>query len=131
MSITALRARLSGRWAWPLLLGLSALVLRLYQLGRNPLWLDELFEVATLIQTGKIKGFPIVLLGVDYWTPLLGFLRVPVLKDAAISQRDLDQLLVTDSPAEAVEFIKACVMGRFGLKYVRRQPKKMLFERSV
>jgi len=93
--------------------------------------LDELFEVATLIQTGKIKGFPIVLLGVDYWTPLLDFLRVPVLKDAAISQRDLDQLLVTDSPAEAVEFIKACVMGRFGLKYVKRQPKKLLFERSV
>ena len=93
--------------------------------------LDELFEVATLIQTGKIKGFPVVLLGVDYWTPLLDFLRVPVLKDAAIGQRDLDQLLMTDSPAEAVEFIKACVMGRFGLRYVKRQPKKLLFERSV
>ena len=93
--------------------------------------LDELFEVATLIQTGKIKGFPIVLLGVEYWTPLLDFLRTPVLKNAAIDQRDLDQLLVTDSPAEAVEFIKNSVMGRFGLKYVRRRPQKILFEESV
>ncbi len=93
--------------------------------------LDELFEVATLIQTGKIRGFPIVLLGVDYWTPLLDFLRAPVLKEAAISQPDLDQLLVTDSPTEAVEFIKACVMGRYGLRYVKRQPKKLLLEKSV
>jgi hypothetical protein len=93
--------------------------------------LDELFEVATLIQTGKIKGFPIVLLGVEYWTPLLSFLRTPVLANAAISQQDLDQLLVTDSPAEAVEFIKTSVLGRFGLKYVNRKPRKLFFERSV
>jgi uncharacterized protein (TIGR00730 family) len=93
--------------------------------------LDELFEVATLIQTGKIKGFPVVLLGEEYWRPLLDFLRVPVLKNAAIDQRDLEQLLVTDSPAEAVDFIKACVMGRFGLKYVKRSPRKLLLEKSV
>jgi predicted Rossmann-fold nucleotide-binding protein len=37
--------------------------------------LDELFEVATLIQTGKIRNFPVVLPGVDYWSPLLDFLR--------------------------------------------------------
>ena len=93
--------------------------------------LDELFEVATLIQTGKIKGFPIVLLGVDYWTPLLDFLRTPVMQNAAIDQRDLDQFLVTDSPSRAVEFIKSCVMARFGLKYVHRQPQKILFEESL
>ena len=94
--------------------------------------LDELFEVATLIQTGKIKGFPVVLLGEEYWKPLLDFLREPVLENAAIDQRDLEQLLVTDSPAEAVYFIKTCVMARFGLKYVRRrQPRKWLWEKSV
>jgi uncharacterized protein (TIGR00730 family) len=94
--------------------------------------LDELFEVATLIQTGKIKNFPVVLLGVHYWTPLLNFLRVPVLKDAAIGQKDFDQLLVTDSPAEAVAFIQKCVLsGPFGLKYVYRQPQKLLLEESV
>lgn len=93
--------------------------------------LDELFEVTTLIQTGKIKGFPVVLLGCDYWKPLLDFLRVPVLKDAAISPGDLDQLLVTDSPAEAVAFIKDSVLSRFGLKYVHRQPRRLLFEKSI
>jgi uncharacterized protein (TIGR00730 family) len=94
--------------------------------------LDELFEVATLIQTGKIKNFPIVLLGVEYWTPLLDFLRVPVLKNGAIDRKDLDQLLLTDSPAEAVAFIKKSVMsGTFGLKYVRRRPRKLLFEEGV
>lgn len=93
--------------------------------------LDELFEVATLIQTGKIKGFPVVLLGCDYWQPLLDFLRVPVLQSAAISPSDLDQLLVTDSPVEAVAFIKDRVLSRFGLKYVKRQARKLLFEKSI
>jgi uncharacterized protein (TIGR00730 family) len=94
--------------------------------------LDELFEVTTLIQTGKIKNFPVVLLGAEYWKPLLAFLKVPVLQNAAIDQKDLDQLLVTDSPKEAVEFIRKCVMsGPFGLKYVRRQPQRLLMEESV
>jgi predicted Rossmann-fold nucleotide-binding protein len=93
--------------------------------------LDELFEVATLIQTGKIKNYPVVLLGVDYWTPLLAFLRVPVLQNAAIGAKDLDLLLVTDSPAEAVEFIQKCAMEQFGLKYVRRKPRWLLFEEGV
>ncbi|HEY4360504.1 MAG TPA: TIGR00730 family Rossman fold protein [Bryobacteraceae bacterium] len=93
--------------------------------------MDELFEVATLIQTGKIKNFPVVLLGVDYWRPLMDFLRVSLLHNEAISARDLDQLLVTDSPAEAVQFIQRGVEKGFGLRYVRRRPKKLLFERGV
>ena len=56
--------------------------------------LDELFEVATLIQTGKIKNFPIVLLGTDYWLPLVSFLRKSVLSNAAIDPRDLDQIQI-------------------------------------
>ena len=93
--------------------------------------MDELFEVATLIQTGKIENFPVVLLGVDYWRPLMDFLRVSLLHNEAISARDLDQLLVTDSPAEAVQFIQRGVEKGFGLRYVRRHPKKLLFERGV
>ena len=93
--------------------------------------LDELFEVATLIQTGKIKNYPVVLLGVDYWTPLLAFLRVPVLQNAAIGAKDLDLLLMTDSPVEAVAFIQKCATEQFGLKYVRRQPRRLLFEEGV
>jgi uncharacterized protein (TIGR00730 family) len=93
--------------------------------------LDELFEVATLIQTGKIKNFPVVLLGVAYWSPLFDFLRESPLTNAAINAQDLDQLLLTDSPSDAVSFIQACVTENFGLRYVRRRPRKFLFERGV
>ena len=93
--------------------------------------MDELFEVATLIQTGKIRNFPVVLLGVAYWSPMLQFLRESLLVNAAISQNDLDQLFVTDSPAEAVSFIHKCAVERFGLRYVRRQPRRVLFERGI
>ena len=93
--------------------------------------LDELFEVATLIQTGKIKDFPVVLLGVEYWSPLLAFLRQSVLANAAINARDLEAILVTDSPAEAVSFIQKSATERFGLRYVRREPTKILLERGI
>ena len=93
--------------------------------------LDELFEVATLIQTGKIKNFPVVLLGIEYWSPLVAFLRQSVLTNAAISQRDLEEILVTDSPAEAVAHIQRCATENFGLRYVERKPAKILFERGA
>ncbi len=93
--------------------------------------LDELFEVATLIQTGKIENFPVVLLGTDYWTKLLAFLREPCLTTAAIDPQDLDQFLVTDSPKEAVAFIQKAATARFGLKYVKRRPRRFLFEQGI
>jgi hypothetical protein len=93
--------------------------------------LDELFEVATLIQTGKIKNFPVVLLGIEYWTPLLSFLRQSVLENAAIAAKDLDEILVTDSPSEAVSHIRKCAIDQFGLRYVPRRPSKILLEKGV
>jgi uncharacterized protein (TIGR00730 family) len=93
--------------------------------------LDELFEVATLIQTGKIKNFPIVLLGRDYWTPLVHFLRDPMLRMAAIHQNDLDSILVTDSPTEAVDFIKLHALEKHGLRYGKRSPRRIFFERGM
>ncbi|MGA2215916.1 MAG: TIGR00730 family Rossman fold protein, partial [Bryobacteraceae bacterium] len=93
--------------------------------------LDELFEVATLIQTGKIKNFPVVLLGVAYWSPLVDFLRESPLTNAAINPQDLDLFLMTDSPAEAVSFILKRATENFGLRYARRRPRKLLFERGV
>ena len=92
--------------------------------------LDELFEVATLIQTGKIRNFPVVLLGVEYWSSLLAFLRESPLANSAILAQDLDALFLTDSPSAAVEFILRSVSGRFGLRYVRRRPRRFLFERG-
>src|SRR4029079_7595835 len=93
--------------------------------------LDELFEVATLIQTGKIKNFPVVLLGTGYWSPLLAFLRESLLANAAIEARDLDAILVTDSPSEAVAHIQRCATEQFGLRYVLRRPARLLFERGA
>jgi len=93
--------------------------------------LDELFEVATLIQTGKIKNFPVVLLGVDYWAPLIQFIRTSLLAQAAISLQDLDQILVTDSPDEAVAHIQKIATERFGLRYVRRNPRAFLLEQGI
>ena len=93
--------------------------------------MDELFEVATLIQTGKIKNFPVVLLGIDYWSPLMLFLEQSLLANAAISATDFDDLLVTDSPAQAVAHIQRCATEQFGLRYAPRRPAKILLERGA
>lgn len=79
--------------------------------------LDELFEVATLIQTGKIQDFPLVLMGRAYWKPMLDFLRASLLSEATIDPIDRERLLLTDSPEEATEAITTIGMRRFGLTY--------------
>ena len=86
--------------------------------------IDELSEVLVLIQTGKMKSFPVVLLGRDYWTGLLAFFRETLLAQSTISGADLDRLIVTDDPAEAVRAIREVAMSEFGLSYgprVRRR----------
>jgi uncharacterized protein (TIGR00730 family) len=67
--------------------------------------LDELFEALTLVQTRKVTSFPIVLLGVDYWRGLIGWLRDTVLVDGKISAGDLDMLTLTDDVDEAVRMM--------------------------
>jgi uncharacterized protein (TIGR00730 family) len=67
--------------------------------------MDELYESLTLIQTGKIGYFPVVLLDTDYWEEMLDFLRAEMLEDGLIAAEDLELLYVTDVPAEAVELI--------------------------
>jgi uncharacterized protein (TIGR00730 family) len=66
---------------------------------------DELFEALTLIQTRKIRNFPIVLFGSDYWKGMLDWFRAIVLPDGKISEHDMDMFHVTDSPAEVVEIV--------------------------
>jgi uncharacterized protein (TIGR00730 family) len=68
--------------------------------------LDELFEALTLAQTQKVTEFPVVLMGVDYWRGLLDWLRATVLARGMISPADLDRLVVTDDPGEAVQAIR-------------------------
>jgi uncharacterized protein (TIGR00730 family) len=67
--------------------------------------LDELFESLTLIQTGKIRNFPVVLIGHAYWDGLVAWMRDVQLPSGAIAQKDLDLLRVTDDPEEAVQII--------------------------
>ncbi|MCX6397879.1 MAG: TIGR00730 family Rossman fold protein [Propionibacteriales bacterium] len=63
---------------------------------------DELFEALTLAQTHKVTSFPVVLVGVDYWSGLIDWLRGTVLVDGKISEADLDALKLTDDVDEAV-----------------------------
>ncbi len=63
---------------------------------------DELFESLTLIQTGKVMHFPVVLLGESYWTPLLDWVRRSALADGMVSPDDLALLTVTDDPQVAL-----------------------------
>jgi uncharacterized protein (TIGR00730 family) len=85
---------------------------------------DEIFEAATLIQTGKIKDFPIVLLGSDFWTPLVDYMREHLVTAGTVDAGELAILHVTDSPAEAASLIRDAAIRKFGLKYatpVRRR----------
>jgi uncharacterized protein (TIGR00730 family) len=67
--------------------------------------MDELFEALTLIQTRKIRNFPVVLFGSQYWRGLLAWMTSTMLNEGNISEEDLGLLYLTDSPADAVEFI--------------------------
>jgi len=74
--------------------------------------LDELFESLTLIQTGKVVHFPVVLFGSDYWAGLTGWLRDRVLVERKLSVEDLEIVKVVDDPEEAVAHIVAVIARR-------------------
>jgi uncharacterized protein (TIGR00730 family) len=67
--------------------------------------MDELFEALTLIQTGKIRHFPVVLMGSAYWGGLVGWLRETAAAERKIMPEDLDIFHVTDDPRAAVEIV--------------------------
>jgi uncharacterized protein (TIGR00730 family) len=69
--------------------------------------LDELFESLTLIQTGKIRHFPVLLVGSDYWSGLLDWLAAPMLAEGKISPGDMALLRLVEDPAEVLEAVSA------------------------
>jgi hypothetical protein len=73
---------------------------------------DEMFETLTLIQTHKIRPFPVILVGRRYWQGLLEWLREQALADGYISPDDLDFFRITDSPTEVVERISEFYRGQ-------------------
>jgi uncharacterized protein (TIGR00730 family) len=85
--------------------------------------LDEMFEIATLVQTGKIRNFPIILMGLDYWRPLIDFVTQTLVKSGTISPEDTKLIFLTDSPTEALNHIREVTFQEFGLRY-RYRPKK-------
>ncbi|MEK6810742.1 MAG: TIGR00730 family Rossman fold protein [Candidatus Thermoplasmatota archaeon] len=92
--------------------------------------LDEIFETATLIQTRKINNFPLVLVGADYWEPLLAFMRDRLVAERTIDPEDLTRITITDSPAEAVDEITDAATRRFKLTYgAAPRPRWYLGER--
>jgi hypothetical protein len=86
--------------------------------------LDETFEIATLLQTGKVREFPLVLIGSEYWRPLIDFVRNRLLVEGTIDPGDEQLLQVTDSPAEAIDWVTAVAMRRFGLTYGPRARRR-------
>lgn len=93
--------------------------------------MDEIFETATLIQTGKIEGFPLILMGSDYWQPVLDFAGDKMLGEGTIDRSDLSRLELTDSAEDAVQRILEASTDRFGLVWERAPgPTRLLGERA-
>jgi uncharacterized protein (TIGR00730 family) len=76
--------------------------------------LDELFETMTLIQTDKIRDFPLILFDGDYWEEMLGWLRAELLPRGTISEKDFGLVTVTDDPSEAVRIVVDAYEARNG-----------------
>lgn len=72
--------------------------------------MDELFEALTLIQTKKIKAFPLILMGSEYWSGLIDWLKNTMLAEGKINSADMDLIQIVDDPEEAVKLIKKYVI---------------------
>jgi uncharacterized protein (TIGR00730 family) len=91
--------------------------------------LDELFEISTLVQTGKMQLFPIVLAGVDYWRPMLDFLQDKMVAEKTIDQIDVDRFILSDDPREIAVKVREVALKHFGLTNQKPKPRWWLGER--
>jgi len=71
--------------------------------------IDELYEALTLIQTGKIERFPVILMGSEYWQGLVEWMETKMLAESMINPEDLNLLKITDDPDQAVEIIQTTI----------------------
>ncbi len=93
--------------------------------------LDELLEILVLIQTQKMKPFPVILFGIEYWRPLMDLIRNVLIPAGTISPADADLIVCTNSAAEATALISDRAMHQFGLTYgPRAKPRWYLFEKN-
>jgi uncharacterized protein (TIGR00730 family) len=92
--------------------------------------LDEIFETLVLIQTGKVRGFPVILLGLEFWKPLVDLLRERLLAAGTIDRLDVDRITLMDSPTDAASYIREVAMRDFGFTVGNREkPRWYLGER--
>lgn len=88
--------------------------------------LDELFEIAVLVQTGKVRNFPIVLMDKAYWEPLIAYMRDTFVPAKTIEPIDFERFYVTDSPQDAAAHIVDVATRELGLEYraaMQRAPR--------
>jgi uncharacterized protein (TIGR00730 family) len=95
--------------------------------------LDEVFEILTLVQNGKVLNFPIILMGKAYFEPLMAFMTTRLLEEQAIAPSDLERILVTDDPAAALDHIRDSTLRRTGSNRPApaRRPSRWLRERAA
>jgi uncharacterized protein (TIGR00730 family) len=89
--------------------------------------LDEVFETATLVQTGKMADFPLVLVGSAFWHPMLRFMQDVLVELKTIDAVDLQRFFVTDSPEEAAKHIRDVATRSFGLQLLDKAPRHRWF----
>lgn len=77
--------------------------------------MDELFETLTLVQTGMIHNFPVVLMGKEYYQPLMDYLDL-MLRWGTISKEDMNYIALTDEPAEAIRHIEKYIRDNYKIK---------------
>ena len=90
--------------------------------------MDELFEAVTLVQTRKIDAFPVILMGVDYWAPLLAFVRKSLVAAGTISSADADLLTSTDSPDEMEGIIRRTLAANKSAIAARPRQIRLMME---
>lgn len=88
--------------------------------------MDEMFETMTLIQTGKIRNFPIILMGKDYWQPLMDFVY-HMAEAGMISPADPDLIFFTDDVADAVAHLQRHAVRQFGLRRQKMPKPHVIF----
>ncbi len=93
--------------------------------------MDEMFETMTLIQTGKLKGFPIILMGKEYWQPLMDFVY-RMADEGMISPEDPELIFFTDDVEDAVAHLQRHAVRQFGLRKKRTpHPIRVLGEKPI